>query len=450
MATTYNENIEASVLACLIKNATNYAIIEDLLDKQSFGLPAFSQIFSAIKFCVESDIYPDYIVIETELDRRGVLDSITIPSNGLRGKEAIRYLKALDVDENHLESYAIQVSEMKAARQLTTLSDKVKMMVDEGKRPYDILSEIDTETGKIGAFIGVQSKNNRTSKEVALSNVQQLEDTLGGKSRYISTGLKSWDSFTGGLFPSRVYMVAARSNEGKTSLSLNIALHVAGEEGKSVKIFTFESSAEEVQNKMIQIKTGISAIRIEKGELSPEEIGVYKKALEEISRLPISYDDSSELTLPLLRTKIRKAVADGAELIIIDQLEQVLIGGNGDSQPEYIKINYIAYRIKAFAREMDTRIILIHQLNRKGEGSENRNKIVDPVLSDLAQAGEKAPDVVMMIRTSYEPALFCVKNRQGPKGKQSINWEGYKMKFSDFDYKNTKPEFVQSELQEDV
>jgi replicative DNA helicase len=446
MAITYNENIEASVLACLLRNATNYAIIEDLLDKQSFGLPAFSQVFSVIKFCVESDIYPDHIIVEGELDRRGILDSIIIPSNGLRGKEAIRYLKNLDADENHLESYAIQVSEMKAARQIIALSDRMKMLVEEGKRPYDILSEIDTDTGKIGAFIGVQSKNNRTSKEVALSNVQQLEDTLGGKSRYISTGLKSWDNFTGGLYPSRVYMVAARSNEGKTSLSLNIALHVAGVEGKAVKIFTFESSAEEIQNKLIQIKTGISAIRIEKGELSDEEIELYKKALEEISKLPISYDDSSELTLPLLRTKIRKAVADGAEVIIIDQLEQVLIGGSGDSQPEYIKINYMAYRIKAFAREMDTRIILVHQLNRKGEGSENRNKIVDPVLSDLAQAGEKAPDVVMMIRTSHEPALFCVKNRQGPKGKQSINWDGSRMKFSDFDYNSLKPEFVQSEL----
>ena len=455
MAQTFNENIELQTLACLFKDGSLYPIVEDILERKAFGWKPFGIIFQSIKDIVDSDLYPDTETIATDLERKSLLQKITIMSNGLQGKDALNYIKKLDTNVDQFESYAYQVQELYANRQLLSLSEDMKKAVESGKRPIEILSDMDLKSGKIAVFVGAQSKNTRTSKDVAESNLQQLSDATEGKSIYISTGLSSWDDFTGGIAP-RFYMIAAEQNEGKSSLVLNlirnIAIHppirVMNFEKTKVKLFTFESSAEEIQNKLIQLETGISQIRIEKGNLSDEELLKYKDALMEIAESPILYDDSSELTLPLLRTKIRKACAEGAEIIFIDQLEQLFIGGSGDLQPEHIRLNYITYRIKAYQREQNIPIILVHQRKKtqEGYGKPQDNNLRDAELNDLNQAGGKAPDAVLMLRTKKEPAFFWVKNRQGKRGKVSVGWDGSRILFFDLDGNSEFPEFVQPTL----
>jgi len=432
--------------------------VEDMFEKKTFGFRSFGIIFQAIKEAVDSDLYPDIETVTTILDQRSLLDSVRIELNGLQGREALEFIRDVDVNVDALESYAFQILHLRANRQLLTIAKEIQDAVELGNTPIEILSKIDVETGKIAAYVGAQSKNTRTAKDVAQSNVEQLEDTINGKSSYISTYLKFWDDFVGGLFP-RLYMIAAEQNEGKSSLVLNLIRNIAIQPPclvkeyakRKIKLFTFESSAEEINNKLVQMMTGISQLRIEKGQMSESELVLYKNALKEIADSPILYDDSPELTLPLLRTKIRKAVAEGAEAIFIDQLEQILIGGGGDIQQEHIRLNYITYRIKAYQRESNIPIVLVHQRKKAVESqstsySQQEDRLREPELNDLNQAGGKAPDAVAMIRTKKAPAIFWVKNRQGAKGKRSVNWDGSRILFSDISEDSIRPEFVQAEL----
>lgn len=448
MAKTYNENIEAHVISILFKDGSLYSVVEDMLERNSFGWIPFGIIYESISEVVETDLYPDIDTVAHNLERKNLLSQVKIPNSNLSGRDALDYLKSMESSPELIENYAFQISELRGSRQLVALADKIKKGVETGKRPIEILSMMDFESGKISAYVGSPSQNTRTSKDVAESNIQQFQDTIKGKSRYIETGLKFWDDFAGGIAP-RFYLIASEQNEGKSTLVNNLIYNIAvdREEDKKVrvKLFTFESSAEEINNKLVQRQTGISQIRIEKGELSEKELGMYQDALQKISKSPIVYDDSSEITLPLLRTKIRKAVADGARVIFIDQIEQIMIGGSGDSQPEHIKINYISYRLKAYQREMDVAIIAVHQ-NKKvtGQGgAEHRNKVYDYQLNDLSQAGGKAPNAVVMIRTTREPAVFWVKNREGRKGKRPLGWEGKYLKMYDIpEDQLEEPEFV--------
>lgn len=448
MAKTYNENIEAHVISILFKDGSLYSVVEDMLERNSFGWIPFGIIYESISEVVETDLYPDIDTVAHNLERKNLLSQVKIPNSNLSGRDALDYLKSMESSPELIENYAFQISELRGSRQLVALADKIKKGVETGKRPIEILSMMDFESGKISAYVGSPSQNTRTSKDVAESNIQQFQDTIKGKSRYIETGLKFWDDFAGGIAP-RFYLIASEQNEGKSTLVNNLIYNVAvdREEDKKVKVklFTFESSAEEINNKLVQRQTGISQIRIEKGELSEKELVMYQDALQKISKSPIVYDDSSEITLPLLRTKIRKAVADGARVIFIDQIEQIMIGGSGDSQPEHIKINYISYRLKAYQREMDVAIIAVHQ-NKKvtGQGgAEHRNKVYDYQLNDLSQAGGKAPNAVVMIRTTREPAVFWVKNREGRKGKRPLGWEGKYLKMYDIpEDQLEEPEFV--------
>jgi replicative DNA helicase len=437
-----NLNLEMMSVACLLQDGSLFPVVEDILEQKAYSDAGFGILFKSIKDIVYGDLYPDVTTVETDLDRKGLLLRVEIPELNLFGREALIHLSKMEVNVDVLESYAYQIQGLYALRQISTLINTIQHDLNDSSNPptpYEILSKIDLETGKIASFVGIRSKTVKSAQDALNNALSDYDEATKGIKRFIETGIKAWDDFTNGLFKQRLYLIAARANEGKSALAHNFIYNLCVLRKVKVHLITLEMSAEEVNNRLIQIRTGISPLDIEKGSLKESEVPLYAESCRELSKASVTYDDSSELNLALLRTKIRKAVANGAELIVIDQLEMLNIGGSGDSQPEYIKINYITYRVKAFAREMDIPIILIHQMNRSVDGKE-RGKNPDPQLSDLAQAGEKAPDVVMMLRTTQDAAFFFVKNRQGKKGRADIKWEGHKIKFSDVDSGDQFPE----------
>lgn len=456
MAQTFNENVEASVLSIIFKDGSLYSVVEDILTHNSFGWKPFGIVYQSIQRIVKNDGYPDIVSVATDLENRGWLDTISIMSAGVSGMEALQYLKNKDVDANALETYAYQVQQLQAYREIIALADNMKRWTEskDPMPPSEILAKVDFETGKIATFTGTKSGALRNSKDVARASHEQFEKAANGEAAYIPTGIDAWDDFTSGLFHGRLYMISAASNDGKSSLALNIVNNLSVENGRKVFLLTLESGAEEINNKLIQIRTGIPSLRIEKGSIRDDEKAAYRKAVKDISDAPIVYDDSSELILPILRTKIRKAVADGAEVVIIDQLEQLLIGGGGDTQAEYIRINYMAYRVKAYAREMDVPIILIHQMNRSADSGVNRGKFVDVSLADLAQAGEKPCDAVLMIRHKkinqkiIESYFVWAKNRQGAKGMRQVDFKAERLLFKDIEGKSEFMPLDQMEIPE--
>ena len=243
MAKTYNENIEAHVISILFKDGSLYSVVEDMLERNSFGWIPFGIIYESISEVVETDLYPDIDTVAHNLERKNLLSQVKIPNSNLSGRDALDYLKSMESSPELIENYAFQISELRGSRQLVALADKIKKGVETGKRPIEILSMMDFESGKISAYVGSPSQNTRTSKDVAESNIQQFQDTIKGKSRYIETGLKFWDDFAGGIAP-RFYLIASEQNEGKSTLVNNLIYNIAvdREEDKKVrvKLFTFE------------------------------------------------------------------------------------------------------------------------------------------------------------------------------------------------------------------
>ena len=440
MPQTFDPDIEALVLACLLKNVGSCEQIRDTVASKSFNWRPYGSIYKVIADLTNNDYLPDKAIIAHELDNRGVLEGLRTPDGAVTGRAVLDWLEDKDADVNRLETYARELQDMYATRQLIALLDKEKAAIESGSAPIDVLSRIDVETGKIAVSVGAQNKNLRSAKDVGSEVYEQFEEARKGRDLYIGTGIDAWDHFTNGLYPGRLYVVAAASNDGKSSLVQNILHNVSVERGVKAMLLSLESSSEEVYNKLIQRMTGISAMRLERASLKADEVDKYTAAVKRLANAPIIFDDSPELILPILRTKIRKAVADGAKLVIIDQLEQILVGGGGDTQAEHIRLNYIAYRIKAYAREMNVPIILVHQMNRAADTGQNRGKNVSPQLQDLAQAGEKPADAVVMIRhkrTEHGEVsatfFYWVKNRQGIKGVVQVEFDGERVLFKDMD-----------------
>jgi len=446
----YNEELELSSLSCLLKNGSLFPIVEDVLSKKSYANNQFGIIFDTIKSLYNNETLPDIITVQADLERKGFLENLNV--SGKKGKEALEYIYSKEVNVDNLESYANQINQDFASRQLLLTFEMAQKKLRDGRQsPIEVSSYVDIEMGKINMITGT-SNGIKKIDTVADEAIKGFVEASSNKHLYISTGLKAWDDFTNGLYPQRLYIVSARSNDGKSTLVQNILYNLSVTSENKAMLITLESSAVDIFNKLIQRMTGIPSLRIEKGNLTKEELIKYKEAAQKIKQSNILFDDSSEMILAVLRSKIRKAATEGVKVIIIDQLENILLGGGGDTQPEYIKLNFIAYRIKAFARESNLPIILVHQMNRSVESGQNRGKDQDPQLTDLASAGEKPADAVLMIRhkkdgqVPIQTFFHWVKNRQGMKGRREVKFDGKSALFDDIpESEILPPSFIDEE-----
>ena len=85
--------------------------------------------------------------------------------------------------------------------------------------------------------------------------------------------------------------------------------------------------------------------------MTDEQWKSYEEAMEKISKSKIYFDDSFGITIPELRSKIRRLMENDISLIIIDQLEQIR---GYEGQPAYIQLDKIAYDIKDFTKGIKT------------------------------------------------------------------------------------------------
>jgi replicative DNA helicase len=180
------------------------------------------------------------------------------------------------------------------------------------------------------------------------------------------------------------------------------------------------------------VSPGIPFKKVYQGKLNGEEWKLYNDAKERISSSNIYFDDGFGMTVPEIRSKIRKLVEKGIKLVVIDQLEQIK---GYEGMPVYVQFDKIAYDIKNLTKEFNVPIILNHQLNRNVMDRKLHNP--EPILSDLNQAGEKPANQVWVISHNkdergniLQSKIKVLKNRNGPRVEFAVIYVGDRMLFS--------------------
>ena len=239
------------------------------------------------------------------------------------------------------------------------------------------------------------------------------------------------------MFPGQLTTIAARQGLGKSSLALSIAMNVAinNEIKRKVGIFTLEMSSTEYVNRMISALSGIDNLRLKKGIIYKDERSKYEEAVNKIKDSGnIVIDDTSNITMSMIRNKLRKMKEWGIEVAVIDQMG--LIADRFPNEQEHVRVDRLSYLLKNLAREFDISIINIQQMNRSIE-SIQRVKFKEPQTSDLAQAGESSPDLIIMIthemqnKVILKSKLWIVKNRNGAMGSVDVKFDAKRTLFRD-------------------
>ena len=328
--------------------------------------------------------------------------------------------------------YAAIVRDRALLRRLGEAADEINNLVyeDEGE------AEAKLEAAERKIYALRQGRNVGGLMPVS-QVVQSVFDEMsaaaasGSKIPGIPTGLSDLDKTILGLNKSELILIAARPGMGKTSIALNMALHVGMTLHKTVAIFSLEMSREQLTMRLLSRAALIPSQNLLTGQLSEQQWRDIADAAQTLSAADIRIDDNPSLTVSDMNAQCRRI--QNLDLVVIDYLQLMQSAGSGHSWSNESRtqaVSDISRMLKIMAKELNVPVICLSQLSRANESRQDKR----PMLSDLRESGaiEQDADVVIALyRDGYynkeceNPNLaeaIVLKNRKGATGTVELSW----------------------------
>jgi replicative DNA helicase len=277
-----------------------------------------------------------------------------------------------------------------------------------------------------------------------------------GEIPYVMTGFTALDDSLGGLQRSDLIVLGARPSLGKTSLALNIARNAAVNQKACIALCSLEMSRDAVVQRLLASESGVDSRKVRLGRFNEQDEVRIMEASGILSEAPIYVDDSPQLRVLDIRSKVRRLHFERRiDLIIIDYLQ--LIQGDAKSETRVQEISKITRALKTLARELNVPVLTVSQLSRAVEWRASHV----PELADLRESGsiEQDADVVLFIYRDdmYSSAedwskvhdiekepyprgiadIIIAKHRNGPPGQIKLRFLSKTVKFDNFEAETT-------------
>jgi replicative DNA helicase len=414
---------ESSVLGGLLLDNGAWDRVGDLLVDGDFYRYEHRQVYAAIGALVNASRPADVITVYEHLQALGKAEEIG----------GLGYLNALAQyvpSASNIRRYAEIVRERSILRKLVSASDEIATNAfnTQGRAVAQILDEAEQKIFNIGEEGSRMKQGFQAMPQLVvdlLDRVQEMADNQNDITG-VPTGFFDFDRMTSGLQPGDLIVLAARPSMGKTALAINIAEHVALNEGLPVAVFSMEMGASQLAVRIVGSIGRIDQGHLRTGKLSDDEWPRLTEAIERLRNVSLHIDETPGLTPSELRANARRLARQCGKLglIVVDYL-QLMSGSNssgGDNRAT--EIGEISRGLKMLAKELQCPVIALSQLNRSVEQRTDKR----PMMSDLRESGaiEQDADVIMFIyrddyynKESKEPGVAEViigKQRNGPTG----------------------------------
>jgi replicative DNA helicase len=428
---------EQSVLGGLMLNSEAWNEISDKIASEDFYRREHQLIFQAMRALSEADQPLDVVTIAEELERRSELNDIGgMPYLGMLANET--------PTASNVPAYARIVREQSVMRQLIKVGNKI---ADSGYRPEgrpvdDLLDQAETEVFKIAeqkdkgrqGFQDIQALLTKTVDKI--DELFNSDDALTG----VSSGFSDFDGRTSGLQKADLVIVAGRPSMGKTTFAMNMCENVAIGAGVPVAIFSMEMPAESLTMRMISSLGRINQQAVRSGKLEDDDWPRVTSAVNILSQAKIFIDDSAALTPNEIRARCRRLQKEHGQLgmVMVDYLQLMRAPEAGDNRVN--EISAISRGLKALAKELNSPVVALSQLNRSLEQRPNKR----PVMSDLRESGaiEQDADLIVFIYRDEvynedspdkgKAEIIIAKQRNGPIGTVNLTFQGQFTRFDNF------------------
>jgi len=432
---------EQSLLGALLLDNQAFDRVADLVTGEDFYRDDHRRIWRHIARLIEAARPADVVTVSESVEASEDKDKTGGPA----------YLGALAQNTPsalNIRRYAELVRERAVQRRLARVATGIaeEALNPGGKEIGQLLDEAESRIFQI-AESGARRDQGLLEIKPVLAKVFERIDHLYHRDNPsdvtgVPTGYTRIDQMTSGLQSGDLIIIAARPSMGKTALALNIAEHVAVDNGLPVAIFSMEMSSTQLAMRMLGSIARVDQHKMRTGKLNDKEWGDLSDAMAKLHETPLFIDEGGALTALEVRARARRLKRQYSKLglIVIDYLQLMAASSQGENRAT--EISEISRSLKAMAKELDVPVVALSQLNRAVDQRPDRR----PVMSDLRESGaiEQDADVIMFIyrEVVYKPDLpedqrglaevIIGKQRNGPIGTIKLTFLGQHTRFENY------------------
>ena len=438
----YSLEAEQAVLGAILIDPKCLNEIAVLMKPEYFFLPQHKAIYTAMATMYELSQSVDFVTLLDKLKKDGVYDDAG-------GKTYLTSLVQMVPSSANVVTHVSIIRERYYARALMTAAQDIIKDVNENSVDSSRLLETaeqkiyDIRQGReVSGLTHIKSviENETYDRLAKMADLETRADYIG-----IPCGIGALDKMITGLNKSDLIILGARPGMGKTSFALNIVRNVAVTAGKTVCFFSLEMSRDQLAQRMLSSEAGIKSEKLRTGELTDDEWTRLAQAGENLSKANIFFDETSNITVPEMKAKLRR-MKPLPDLVVIDYLGLMKSARQIDNRVQ--EVSEITRNLKIMAKELKIPVIACAQLSR---GTEAKGKSHKPALSDLRDSGsiEQDADIVLFLyRETYydnektdsedkgdpnKAECIVAKNRHGEIGTVDLYWDGQFTRFTSVD-----------------
>lgn len=425
---------EQAVLGSILMDPACMPQVQVYLSADDFYLPQHRAIYTAIATIEASGGKIDPLIVLDSLVKDKVYDSAA-------GKNYLFQLSQGVPSTANVESYAKIVKEKFYIRSLINAS---KEIIDDASSQDQNADELLEAAEQKIYNIRQGKKTNAPSKigDIIVGEVyttlQHLTSPEKDLYKGYPTGFSDLDKVLTGLHKSDLILIGARPAMGKTSFALNLARNVSVIGKRKTLMFSLEMTKEQLAMRVLSTEARVNSAKMRTGELDGEDWQRLGIATNALSNVELYFDDTSSITVPEMKARIRRL--RDVECVIIDYLGLIRPAGRVENRVQ--AVSEITRELKLMAKDLAIPVIVCAQLSR---GTEGRGGSHRPQLADLRESGsiEQDADIVLMLyRPDYysndeeneddeneskqlanKAEIIVAKNRHGPTDTVEMIWD---------------------------
>jgi replicative DNA helicase len=414
---------ESSVLGGLLLDNGAWDRVGDLLVDVDFYRHEHQLIYAAIGALINASKPADVITVSEYLQNQG-------KAADMGGLLYLNSLAQFVPSAGNIRRYAEIVRERSILRKLVSASDEIATNAfnPQGKAIDRILDEAEQRIFNIGEEGSRLKQGFQSMDKLVLDLMDRVNEMADNPNDItgVPTGFYDLDRMTSGLQPGDLVVLAARPSMGKTAFAINIAEHVALNEGLPVAVFSMEMGASQLAVRVVGSIGRIDQGHLRTGKLADNEWPRLTEAIEKLRTVSLHIDETPGLTPSELRANARRLARQCGKLglIVVDYLQLMSGSGNSGGDNRATELGEISRGLKMLAKELQCPVIALSQLNRSVEQRTDKR----PMMSDLRESGaiEQDADIIMFIyrddyynKDSKDPGVAEIiigKQRNGPTG----------------------------------
>jgi replicative DNA helicase len=415
----HDQGAEQYVIAAMIVDPACIPEVQALIpDSGMFWRTMHQHVYEALLTLAREDVDPDWVSVTDAVLRAGKIDDCG-------GREHLdAWLRS--ICHNLPSSYGVEihagiVRDRAIRRRAIMLAGDVRntAMLPTGTG-VDVAAKAAADFEKL-LDVGIVAKDSPATGAVDAV----IGAMAKGGAPAVSTGYAELDRY-GEFVLSGLYVIGARTGEGKSTLIANFAERMQAR-GIPFGVVSVEMTTAQMTVSIAGVRSGVNRRRIFKNDMGDDQRARVGEALESL-RTGWRITDTEGMTVEDIEAQaVRWAREHDIKVLFVDHLQRVK--ATDSRQPRHLQVGHITWALKGLARRLNIVVVLAVQINREGakEGAPKLHHMkesgsveedADGVLVNYVDRAKNEKDAL-----NWDIEVQWIKNRHGPLGTMQARFE---------------------------